>query len=156
LVGELGGDAAAERVPDDGHPVDAEHVEQVAHAVGVGGDAVVGPGLGRGAVAEQVGFHEGYAVTEHPGVQAGIQVDLTPLGAARVRRRAHRPVGLGGRLAVTARVLRFRRTAELLGAAGPASSIADVAAAGGAADHGHLVRELHRLAGCTPSEYLAG
>jgi AraC-like DNA-binding protein len=53
-------------------------------------------------------------------------------------------------------VLRFRRTAELLAAAGPASSIADVAAAGGYADHSHLVREFHRLAGSTPSEYLAG
>ena len=47
LVGELGGDAAAERVADDGGPVDAEHLEQVAHAVGVGRDRVVGAGLVR-------------------------------------------------------------------------------------------------------------
>lgn len=30
------------------------------------------------------GIHEGYAVTRHDGDQLGVQVDLTPLGAARV------------------------------------------------------------------------
>jgi AraC-like DNA-binding protein len=30
------------------------------------------------------GLHEGYAVTEHGGDQHGVQVDLTPLGAARL------------------------------------------------------------------------
>lgn len=55
----------------------------------------------------------------------------------------------------TARILRFRRAVDELAAA-PDRSIADVAAAGGYADHSHLVREFHRLAGCTPSDYLAG
>jgi AraC-like DNA-binding protein len=64
----------------------------------------------------------------------------------------------------TARVLRFHRAARLLapasvyssgGAALMAPSISDVAAACGYADHAHLVREFHALAGCTPSEYLA-
>ncbi|MGH3926723.1 MAG: helix-turn-helix domain-containing protein, partial [Pseudonocardiaceae bacterium] len=63
-----------------------------------------------------------------------------------------------------ARVLRFRRAADLLvpgsGAAGgsdlPASrSIADVAAECGYADHAHLVRDFRALAGCTPSQYVA-
>jgi AraC-like DNA-binding protein len=63
-----------------------------------------------------------------------------------------------------ARVLRFQRASRLLvpraaydgAAAAPARSVADVAAACGYADHAHLVREFHALAGCTPSEYLAG
>jgi AraC-like DNA-binding protein len=53
----------------------------------------------------------------------------------------------------TASVLRFRRAVRLLGTQ---ASISDVAAATGYADHSHLTREFRRLAGCTPSEYLAG
>jgi AraC-like DNA-binding protein len=71
-------------------------------------------------------------------------------------------VGLGPKTA--ARVLRFERAARLLvpnsvydhSPAAAAPSISDVAAACGYADHAHLVREFHALAGCTPSEYLAG
>jgi transcriptional regulator GlxA family with amidase domain len=63
-----------------------------------------------------------------------------------------------------ARVLRFQRASRLLvptavhdgHPAPPIPSITDVAAACGYADHAHLVREFHALAGCTPSEYLAG
>ena len=55
LVGELHRHPAAEAVPDHGHLVDAEHGEQVAHAVGVAADAVVGARLVREPVAEQVG-----------------------------------------------------------------------------------------------------
>ena len=47
LVGELHRHAAAEAVPDHGDPVDAQHGEQVAHAVGVAADAVVGARLVR-------------------------------------------------------------------------------------------------------------
>ena len=47
LVGELHRHAAAEAVPDHGDLVDAEHGEQVAHAVGVAADAVVGARLVR-------------------------------------------------------------------------------------------------------------
>jgi AraC-like DNA-binding protein len=64
---------------------------------------------------------------------------------------------------ITARVLRFQRAARLLvpgsvydGTPPTAPpSISDVAAACGYADHAHLVREFHALAGCTPTEYLA-
>jgi AraC-like DNA-binding protein len=64
----------------------------------------------------------------------------------------------------TARVLRFQRAARLLvptavydgSTTTAARSIAEVAAECGYADHAHLVREFHALAGCTPSEYLAG
>lgn len=184
------------------------------------------------------GLHEGYAVTQFAGPQAGVQVDLTPLGAARVlgapretanecvalddllgplageladrlatapgwaarfallddlllRRAAEGPVpdravawawrqieSSHGRVPVhvladeigwsrrhfgsrfraqvglapkpTSRVLRFRRAVALL-RSGPVRSIADLAAACGYADHSHLVREFHALAGCTPS-----
>ena len=53
-----------------------------------------------------------------------------------------------------AQLLRFGRAVDLLGA-GSATSIGDVAAACGYADHSHLVREFRRLAGCTPSAFLA-
>ena len=61
LVGELHRHPAAEAVPDDGDLVDAEHGEQVAHAVGVAADAVVGARLVGLAVAEQVGRDHGVA-----------------------------------------------------------------------------------------------
>jgi AraC-like DNA-binding protein len=54
----------------------------------------------------------------------------------------------------TARVLRFRRAAELLLAAGPGTTITDVSVAAGYADHSHMTREFQSLAGCTPSSYL--
>jgi AraC-like DNA-binding protein len=191
-----------------------------------------------------VGLHEGYAVTEHGGEQHGLQVDLTPLGAARmlgaplpavaneavaledllgpvarelVDRLASAPdwasrfalldrtllalavegrdpdravawawrqlershgqvpialladeigwsrrhfgvrfrneIGLAPKPA--SRVLRFRRVVDLL-QAGPVRSIGDLAAACGYADHSHLVREFHSLAGCTPSQFVDG
>ena len=62
---------------------------------------------------------------------------------------------------LAARVLRFRRAADLLvPGTGPhrrpaATRIADVAAATGFADHSHLVREFRSLAGCPPGVYLA-
>jgi AraC-like DNA-binding protein len=49
-----------------------------------------------------------------------------------------------------ARVLRFNRAVQLL-TAGGAVSVSDVAAACGYADHSHLVRDFHDLAGCTPT-----
>ncbi|HET6951622.1 MAG TPA: helix-turn-helix domain-containing protein [Acidimicrobiales bacterium] len=39
---------------------------------------------GRRFTSFVAGLHEGYAVTEHGGRQQGVQVDLTPLGAARL------------------------------------------------------------------------
>jgi AraC-like DNA-binding protein len=61
----------------------------------------------------------------------------------------------------TARVLRFRRAADLLvprpgePAARP-RRIADVAGDCGYADHAHLDREFRALAGCSPQDYVAG
>jgi AraC-like DNA-binding protein len=61
----------------------------------------------------------------------------------------------------TARVLRFRRAADLLvpGPGEPAARprrIADVAGDCGYADHAHLDREFRALAGCSPQDYVAG
>ncbi len=53
----------------------------------------------------------------------------------------------------TASVLRFRRAVRMLGG-GAETTISDVAATSGYADHSHLTREFRRLAGCTPSQYL--
>lgn len=71
-------------------------------------------------------------------------------------------VGLAPKAA--GRVLRFQHAAELLvptlAGGGPGArvprTLADVAADCGYADHAHLDREFRALAGCTPTEYLAG
>jgi len=54
LVSELHRHPAAERVADDGSPLDVENGKQVAHPVGVGGDRVIGARLVRLPVAQQV------------------------------------------------------------------------------------------------------
>ncbi len=54
LVGELHRHPAPERVPDERDAIDAEHGEQVAHAVRVRRNRVVGARLVRRAVPEQV------------------------------------------------------------------------------------------------------
>ena len=61
LVGELHRHAAAEAVADHGHLVDAEHGQQVTHAVGVAAHAVVGPRLVGESVPEQVRRDHGVA-----------------------------------------------------------------------------------------------
>jgi AraC-like DNA-binding protein len=74
-------------------------------------------------------------------------------------RRFSSQVGLAP--TTTARVLRFRRAADLLvpgpgAVAGPPRRIADVAQDCGYADHAHLDREFRTLAGCTPQDYVSG
>ncbi|WP_053206790.1 helix-turn-helix domain-containing protein [Jiangella muralis] len=64
--------------------------------------------------------------------------------------RFRRQVGLGPKEA--ARVLRFARAVRRLDTA---PSLSDLAADTGYADHSHLVREFHALAGCTPSQLAA-
>jgi AraC-like DNA-binding protein len=44
---------------------------------------------GRRLTSFVAGLHHGYAVTEHTGSQHGVQVDLTPIGAARVLGAPH-------------------------------------------------------------------
>lgn len=189
------------------------------------------------------GLHDGWAVTEYIGPQAGVQIDLTPLGAYRLlgvpaseiasgvvdidalgqRRLAELPERLAaasgwserfdvlddelgrwasrgphvdrsvawawrqlaashGRVQVaaladeigwsrrhfavkfreqiglapkpTGRVLRFSHAVTLLRSP-HVSSIGDVAASCGYADHSHLVRDFHDLAGCAPTSLVA-
>jgi AraC-like DNA-binding protein len=95
--------------------------------------------------------------------RVGVQelADDTGWSRRHLLTRFRAQVGLAPK--TTARVLRFHHAARLLV---PGSvydgkpsvdppSISEVAAACGYADHAHLVREFHALAGCTPSEYLA-
>ena len=70
LVGELHRDAAAQRVPDEGRAIVPQRQQQVADPAGVGAQRVVAAGLGRLAVAEQIGRDDGEAlgeVREHVG-----------------------------------------------------------------------------------------
>jgi hypothetical protein len=64
LVGELQRHAAAEGVADDGGPLHPQGHHEVPHAAGEGPERVVAPGLGRLAVAEQVGGEDGEALGE--------------------------------------------------------------------------------------------
>ncbi|TDC56983.1 AraC family transcriptional regulator [Jiangella ureilytica] len=66
--------------------------------------------------------------------------------------RFRHQTGLGPKEA--ARVLRFARAVRRLGGA-PPGALSDLAADTGYADHSHLVREFHALAGCTPSQLAA-
>lgn len=69
-------------------------------------------------------------------------------------RRFRDEFGLGPKLA--ARVVRFERARRMLEQVPPSVSIARVAAACGYYDHAHLDRDVAELAGCTPSELMAG
>lgn len=98
---------------------------------------------------------------------AGGRATVTALAAGTGWSRRHlltrftAQVGLAPKTA--ARVLRFHRAAGLLVPVAADGSpprpdpprVADVAAACGYADHAHLVREFHDLAGCTPTAYVA-
>jgi AraC-like DNA-binding protein len=88
------------------------------------------------------------------GGRAAVGMLADEIGWSR-RHLAHRfrhQVGLAPK--PTARVLRFKRAAELLVDARPGTTITDVAMAAGYADHSHMTREFQSLAGCTPSAYL--
>ena len=67
--------------------------------------------------------------------------------------RFREQVGLTPKL--TAQVLRFTRACDLLQERRVGTTITDVAMACGYADHSHLTREFHHLAGLAPSAWLA-
>jgi AraC-like DNA-binding protein len=85
--------------------------------------------VGVADLAEEIGWSR-----RHFASRFGDQIGLPP-----------KPVG---------RILRFQRAIDLLGH-DTMSTIADVAAEAGYADHSHLVREFQALAGCPPSELVA-
>lgn len=92
-------------------------------------------------------------VRTHGGRGVGELAGAVGWSRRRLLTRFEAQVGLAPKAA--ARVLRFRRAADLLTAPGGGPTIADVAATAGYADHSHLVREFGSLAGCTPSQYMA-
>lgn len=97
------------------------------------------------------------------GGRIGVQQLAADVGWSRrhLLTRFQMQVGLAPKVA--ARVVRLERAAgmlvPMLASGGPGAvvrrSLADVAAECGFADHAHLVREFHAMAGCTPSAYLA-
>jgi AraC-like DNA-binding protein len=86
-------------------------------------------------------------------VQVGALAEEIGWSRRHFATRFRQQVGLGPKS--TARVLRFRRAVELLRRRSPGTTITDVAAACGYADHSHLTHEFQDLAGCTPSALLA-
>jgi hypothetical protein len=54
LVSELGGYASAEGMADDGNPIDLQDTQEIAHSIGIRSDRVVGSGLVRASVPEQI------------------------------------------------------------------------------------------------------
>jgi AraC-like DNA-binding protein len=87
------------------------------------------------------------------GVAIGDLADETGWSRRHFIQRFRDQVGLAPK--ATARVLRFNEAMRLLRERRPGTSITDVAMACGYTDHSHLTREFKRLAGCTPSAWLA-
>ena len=84
----------------------------------------------------------------HGQVPVSVLADEIGWSRSHFASRFRHHVGLAPKPA--SRILRFRRAVELL-TAGDAANISTVAAACGYADHSHLVRDFHDLAGCTPT-----
>lgn len=93
-------------------------------------------------------------------VSSGGQTPIGQLAAEvgysrqHLARRFRSEFGLGPKLA--ARVVRFERAQRALRSGPTAPSLAEVAARCGYADQAHLWRDFNELAGCSPSELLAG
>ena len=85
--------------------------------------------------------------------EIGVLADETGWSRRHFIKMFRDQVGLAPK--ATARVLRFNRARLLLSERRPGTSITDVAMASGYADHSHLTREFKRMAGCTPSTWLA-
>ena len=87
-VEELHRDPPTERVPDDGHPVDPEAIEQVAQGARVGAEGVVARRLVRLTVAEEVGHDDAVVV-----IQPVDQPAPLPLRAQDAVDEEHRRAG---------------------------------------------------------------
>jgi AraC-like DNA-binding protein len=90
-------------------------------------------------------------VGAHGRVPVGVLADEIGWSRRHFTARFRHHVGLAPKAA--ARVLRFRHALELLSHS-DAPNISAVAASSGYADHSHLVRDFHDLAGSTPSALL--
>jgi AraC-like DNA-binding protein len=90
-------------------------------------------------------------VGAHGGVPVGVLADEIGWSRRHFATRFRQQVGLAPKVA--ARVLRFRHAVDRLSMP-DAPDIAAVAAWSGYADHSHLVREFHELAGCAPTALL--
>jgi AraC-like DNA-binding protein len=86
----------------------------------------------------------------HGQVPVGVLADEIGWSRRHFVARFRHHVGLAPKPA--ARILRFQHAVQLLSARN--ATISDVAAACGYADHSHLVRDFHDLAGCTPTALL--
>ncbi|MPY93754.1 MAG: helix-turn-helix domain-containing protein [Acidimicrobiia bacterium] len=116
-------------------------------------DDVLGRGQGEAPPVDRaVAWAWAQLARSHGGVPVGALAEEIGWSRRHFVSRFREQVGLAPK--PTAQVLRFRRAVGLLRGTG-ASSISDIAAACGYADHSHLDREFRRLAGCTPSSYLA-
>ena len=123
-VGEDHGDAAAERVADQGDLLDAEPVEQVAQGRGVRTERVVADRLRGLAVAEQVGHDQPVVLVELVD-QVGPLLLRAEDAVDEEQGRPGAAVGVGERVAVQGdRALGGRRAhGELLGWAGVVRSM---------------------------------
>ncbi len=117
-------------------------------------DAVLGRLAGDGAPAPELRFAWETVVASSGEVSIGDLADESGWSRQHLARRFRSEFGLTPKLA--ARVVRFERAQQMLRRSPPFVSIAQVAAACGYYDQSHLNRDFVALAGCTPTELLAG
>ncbi|MGW0718831.1 helix-turn-helix domain-containing protein [Streptomyces sp. NPDC002778] len=117
-------------------------------------DAVLGRLAGDGAPAPELRFAWETVVASRGEVSVRDLADDSGWSRQHLARRFRSEFGLTPKLA--ARVVRFERARRMLRRSPPFVSIAQVAAACGYYDQSHLTRDFVALAGCTPTELLAG
>jgi AraC-like DNA-binding protein len=117
-------------------------------------DAVLGHLAGDGAPAPELRFAWETVVASRGEVSVRDLADDSGWSRQHLARRFRSEFGLTPKLA--ARVVRFERAQQMLRRSPPFVSIAQVAAVCGYYDQSHLTRDFVALAGCTPTELLAG
>ncbi|MGV9456757.1 helix-turn-helix domain-containing protein [Streptomyces sp. NPDC003635] len=117
-------------------------------------DALLGRMTGDGTPAPELRFAWETVVASHGGVTVRDLAEESGWSRQHLARRFRSEFGLTPKLA--ARVVRFERAQQMLRRSPPFVSFAQVAAACGYYDQSHLTREFAALAGCTPTELLAG
>ncbi|MFE6360294.1 helix-turn-helix domain-containing protein [Streptomyces sp. NPDC057806] len=117
-------------------------------------DAVLGRLAGDDAPAPELRFAWETVVASHGEVSVRDLADESGWSRQHLARRFRGEFGLTPKLA--ARVVRFERARQMLRHSPPFVSIAEVAAVCGYYDQSHLTRDFVALAGCTPTELLAG